>query len=476
MTGPRSPTSPWPQGSQTAAHPGPTSPSTFFPLSDPRSSSLNKISPRGVTAELSESNYFSFDAEGPSKTRNRGHFSHALPLESPQGKYVSGSELAQQHAFSLGRTGLGGATSTPEPAVYGQSSDRPVGMGQSSFGGIKVAQNAGADANPVSVDRCAELVASYADNLMLLDVRPYAHFSRGNIKGALNLCIPTTLLKRPSFDTNKLANTFTDEADRRSFGRWRQCRSIVVYDAATSTLKDATPLANVLKKFTAEGWHGDGMVLMGGFKGFSSRFPKLTQKQRGTQSDESSSMHIDLPQSAPIAGGCDIPESSNATIPFFGNIRQNMDLVGGVGQIPLKQARHLSDSQRQSLPPWLREVSDPADEGRIAASRFFDIEKAELERMKKALSYDRNNPSDSNRPSSPKYRVAGIEKGTKNRYNDIYPYDHTRVKLHDIPQGGCDYVNASHLKAENSKCYYIATQAPVPDTFNVSRTFTPAIC
>jgi hypothetical protein len=32
---------------------------------------------------------------------------------------------------------------------------------------------------------------------------------------------------------------------------------------------------------------------------------------------------------APVVGGCALPESSSAVNPFFGNIRQNMDLLGG---------------------------------------------------------------------------------------------------------------------------------------------------
>jgi protein-tyrosine phosphatase len=62
--------------------------------------------------------------------------------------------------------------------------------------------------------------------------------------------------------------------------------------------------------------------------------------------------------------------------------------------------------------------------------------------------------------------VAGIEKGSKNRYNNIFPYDHTRVRLQNVPRGDCDYINASHVKAEFSNRQYIASQAPIPATFN----------
>ncbi|CEL02438.1 Putative Tyrosine-protein phosphatase 1 [Aspergillus calidoustus] len=471
MTGPRSPTSPWHQESQTLALPGPSSPATFFPLSDSRPSTFNRISPSQTLS--SDSNYFSFNLESPSLLKNRDHLSRIHSNESPEGQFISGKEVAGEQHVPFGvRPGSEG--NVPDSAVYRLSLNRAIGKGELNTSASKAvpsqsAQTTGATGRPVSVEHCAELLGSCAHDVMLLDVRPYAHFSRGSIRGALNLCIPTTLLKRPSFDTRKLANTFTNESDRVTFARWKNCRHIIVYDAATASMKDAGPLINVLKKFSAEGWTGDGQILMGGFRAFSAKFPELTQQQQqasGPQSKKTSLMHIDLPQSAPIAGGCNIPESSSAAIPFFGNIRQNMDLVGGVGQIALKHSEHLSESQRRSLPPWLCQVSDPSDQGRMAASRFLDIEKTELERMRQALSYNHDNISSSNRNSNETFRVAGIEKGTKNRYNDIYPYDHTRVRLHDIPSGGCDYVNASYMKAEHSDRYYIATQAPVPDTFN----------
>jgi hypothetical protein len=177
-------------------------------------------------------------------------------------------------------------------------------------------------------------------------------------------------------------------------------------------------------------------------------------------------MSINLQSVAPAVGGCALPESSSAINPFFSNIRQNMDLLGGVGQIPLKQPDGLTDEKRQSLPPWLRDASDTKDQGHLVSNKFLDLEKMELERMKQALTYEGSAAEAAG--GSKKYRIAGIEKGTKNRYNDIYPFDHTRVRLEGIPSGACDYVNANHIQAEFSNRRYIATQAPVPDTFSVS--------
>ncbi|KAH1789502.1 hypothetical protein KXV95_002846 [Aspergillus fumigatus] len=326
--------------------------------------------------------------------------------------------------------------------------------------------------NTMSCEQCAELLETCGNDVLLLDVRPYAHYARGHIKGSLNLCIPTTLLKRTSFDTRKLANTFTSDIDRRSFSRWKQCRYIIVYDAATLDMKDAVPMINMLNKFTAEGWNGEGSILRGGFKVFCNQFNALVQQPEssnpGISSNKPNSMQISLPPFAPIAGGCALPESSSAAIPFFGNIRQHMDLMGGVGQIPLQLPQNLTGSKRRLLPRWLRDASDVEDGGQKVSEKFLELEKKELDRMKQALSYEMTGVSTSAQAPSKKYRVAGIEKGNKNRYNNIYPFDHSRVRLQDVPSGGCDYVNANYMKAEYSNKRYIATQAPVPETFDVS--------
>ncbi|RJE23639.1 phosphatase [Aspergillus sclerotialis] len=320
----------------------------------------------------------------------------------------------------------------------------------------------------VSPERCAELLQSCRDEVMLLDVRPYAHFAQGNINGSLNLCVPTTLLKRRSFDTQKLESTFTNEVEKRNFAKWKNCRFIIVYDAMTTEMKDAAPLLNVLKKFIVEGWGGEGLILCGGFRAFSDMFPDLIrsgQPQGSSPSlNQSASLTVGAPLVAPVVGGCTLPESSTVAVPFFGNIRQNTDLIGGVGQIPPRLPEQLTESKRQMLPTWLRLASDPKDEGYQVSTKFLDLERRELERMKEALSYEKS--AESSSTIARRFRIAGIEKGNKNRYNDIYPFDHSRVRLQDVATGGCDYVNANHIKAEYGNRRYIATQAPVPDTFN----------
>ncbi|XP_053114048.1 receptor-type tyrosine-protein phosphatase beta isoform X2 [Hemicordylus capensis] len=53
----------------------------------------------------------------------------------------------------------------------------------------------------------------------------------------------------------------------------------------------------------------------------------------------------------------------------------------------------------------------------------------------------------------------------KNRYNNILPYDTTRVKLSNVDDDPCsDYINASYIPGNNFHREYIATQGPLPGT------------
>lgn len=309
------------------------------------------------------------------------------------------------------------------------------------------------------------------DDILLLDVRVFPQYSQSRVDGALNLCIPTTLLKRPAFNAQKLADTFTKEKESAKFARWREATMIVVYDASSVSVKDATTCVNTLKKFSAEGWHGSQCILRGGFQAFSKKFPDLIDRRPADEMEpnDGRKLSIDpqLPLAAPVAGGCLMPSNQTAANPFFGTIRQNMDLIGGVGQISIKVPHYLRQQGRRYLPLWLKEASDEGNAGKRVADRFLKIEQGEQHRMQKALTSTVHYGTPRTRSPSA-VKIAGIEKGTKNRYKDMLPYDHSRVRLQNVPAGECDYINASHINSSLSQRHYIASQAPVPATIEVS--------
>ncbi|KAI5626889.1 receptor-type tyrosine-protein phosphatase eta precursor, partial [Silurus asotus] len=65
-----------------------------------------------------------------------------------------------------------------------------------------------------------------------------------------------------------------------------------------------------------------------------------------------------------------------------------------------------------------------------------------------------------------KNSALSMENKGKNRYNNVLPYDSSRVKLsiHGSPTD--DYINANYISGYNSKKEYIAAQGPLPATVN----------
>ena len=263
------------------------------------------------------------------------------------------------------------------------------------------------------------LLNAGSENILLLDLRVSSEFRRSRIVGALNLCIPTIVLKRPSTDVKKLADTFNPDPDQKQkFERWRSCKYIIVYDGRSALPKDAMGCLTILKKFTKEGWRGPQYVIKGGFTEFARSFPLLIT--HGESPSYASATNGIGPSSMPtVVGGCPMPSSVTRTAanPFFGNIRQNMDLLCGVGQMTVKLPTSMAKSQEDDLPPWLRRAADRRDDGKFVAEKFLQIEKHEQERMQEALSsnvvYGNPRPQMSNQ-----VQLAGIEKGVKNRYNN----------------------------------------------------------
>jgi len=305
--------------------------------------------------------------------------------------------------------------------------------------------------------------------VLVLDVRVSPQYAQCRIKGALNLCIPTTLLKRATFNLQKLQQTFQGDHTREKFANWRNTTHLVVYDASSPERRDAVSAVNMLKKFSDEGYTGSMNILRGGFNAFAAAYPDLvdhsSSRAPASLSLGANSCSEGAPLGlAPVIGGVMLPNSVNKSNPFFSNIRQNQDLVDGVGQLDIAIPAGLDP---EALPQWLKDVAAKEDHGKKASDKFLKIELDERSRMMDAFSVFNPSTSTTDLPEEQKVQLSGVEKGGKNRYKDILPFDHARVRLEGRAPGGCDYINASHLKASRSHKRYIATQGPLPATFEV---------
>lgn len=65
----------------------------------------------------------------------------------------------------------------------------------------------------------------------------------------------------------------------------------------------------------------------------------------------------------------------------------------------------------------------------------------------------------------PCYEAIKSSNGSKNRFLDILPFDHSRVKLKPVDDDVfSDYINASYISGYNREKEYIAAQGPLPNT------------
>jgi protein-tyrosine phosphatase len=316
---------------------------------------------------------------------------------------------------------------------------------------------------------------SEGTDVLLIDIRVSPQFAQSRIRGALNLCIPTTLLKRATFNLQKLQQTFHADRDQEKFADWRNASHLVVYDAASSDPRDALPALNMIKKFTNEGYSGVASILRGGFHAFAAAHPSLVDSSSGGSSPGLSlgagsvsggGLRANLP---PVFGGVVLPNANDNPTPFFNNIRQNQDLVDGVGQMEIGVPSGLA---RDGLPRWLRDAAEAGDHGKKVSDKFLHIELTEQSRMREAYSMVSSSvpgkAAGGRAEATSRVQLSGIEQGVKNRYKDILPFEHARVKLLGRPDGTSDYVNASHLRAHRTHKRYIASQGPLPATFEVS--------
>ncbi|KIM34037.1 hypothetical protein M408DRAFT_325568 [Serendipita vermifera MAFF 305830] len=413
-------------------------------------------------------------------------FTPAVPLQTPMLPLSAASPRSQQR-FPIPRM-----QAIPQGAIAGPSV------------GPLPTQNNQAIATPsltASTALSPERVVSLTNvrGVLVIDIRPHVQFQTSRIPGAVSLVVPSTLLKRLGFSLEKMAEMIEDPSARNRFERWRSMTKLVIYDVDTSFLADGTNLAGLLRKFQASGYQGELYWVKGGFTAFARNCPSavdtaamdkpdgvrqevnnetfLRARNLSTHAFQQSSTTL-IGQKTP-RGSEHFPAASSASVaanPFYDNIRQNIELSQGVDtRIPLALPAKII-ARRNELPfKWLRDIVDQNIEdqaGETLAMQFYRIELGEQRRMQGVMAHHSTesnttpNVASSSRNDDYPYSItAGIEMGSKNRYRNIWPFEHARVRL-PKSKGGSDYFNASFVQSLVSSRRYIATQGPLDSTYD----------
>lgn len=113
--------------------------------------------------------------------------------------------------------------------------------------------------------------------LLLLDCRPYAEYAHSHVQGAINLTIPSLMLRRLKKGTNfAISSLITSEDGKAHFNRnLRLASGIVLYDSETNDVSSVcsnSALGVLLKKFS-EDVNTPVWLLEGGFTKFEKKYP-----------------------------------------------------------------------------------------------------------------------------------------------------------------------------------------------------------
>ena len=276
-------------------------------------------------------------------------------------------------------------------------------------------------------------------NVLILDIRPHSSYASARLPQAISLSVPSTLLKRPAFNLQKLTTMLSSSSARSRFSSWNKASRILAYDADSVSLHDGSNLLGLLRKFRAEGFTGDIAWLQGGIQALWRDQRHLVEE--GPISDDEEEVEAprvlrarDLPMSAfqqssttslhnrtqlssspssAFFGSTALARASSvssqhhslthsghtpsardrfiAANPFYDNIRQNIELSHGItDRIPLRLSPVTASRIRELPFAWLRDIASSAgrDEGTEAlAMQFYRIELSEQRRMQGVMAH-----------------------------------------------------------------------------------------
>lgn len=360
---------------------------------------------------------------------------------------------------------------------------------------------------------------------ILIDVRPYNDFARAHIDGAINVCIPSTLLKRDSLSLNGILTLACVEPDTRSAianamkNRSNKLR-VVLYDQCLRSKSYSYQLIMTLAKFSRHHDVFDVFYLDGGFqdraKGNDTAIVNHSLSPAKEEFSNKSSAGL---------GGFELPSASPSHHSFFQAMKKSHSDSSPPPPLEMHFSYPLDYSPAtiaslKLLPSWLLFLANTSGRALVRhfASKFNKIEHLEQTILYTLATTTAANSEAGETPPAPtstsgapaptststaptpaatslapqsnsspaefsdklsreldsplcplasdiKFCIPqGIENGFKNRYKNVWPYEHLRVKL-ESRESGDDYFNGNHIDCGvPTRASYIATQNPLAAT------------
>lgn len=314
-------------------------------------------------------------------------------------------------------------------------------------------------------------------HLLLIDIRASDVFAKGHCLFSVNVTIPSTLLRRTSFGLEKLLQMLTSDQDRKMFSGITDKTHVVVVDASSERLSGDSPGGLLLQKLAKEANKAKLGWIQGGFAAFSKQVgsrsvggrcglgliigcvvqhsdlvtaiqPANDPSPQGRRapthlpsivgSGAASARHSPATPSGKSASKPVLTAPAGFFPPHGGPSSEYQTHVDAAPEV-LKRMKIFAEETLPALPgrapEFLKDLLGSGDVKGKISDRFQAIEAAEQKRFQ--ASWRATSPND------PFSVSVGIERGYKNRFTNIWPYNANRVVLREPSQ--CDYINASFI-------------------------------
>lgn len=185
--------------------------------------------------------------------------------------------------------------------------------------------------------------SSSAPSILLLDIRTHTAFFECRFKSSVNICVPSTLLRRPNYGVDRISEGLMP-LERVEFEKWSSVENIIVLDSDSMGLKEGGGVSSLLAKFST-GFEGTLGYVKGGFKALkaeaklnASSSRELLQYGEGDSIDGSNSSHSVSAHSTILSS------SSIPTTPGGSSTRQLTRPILQVRDLPISAFQQASTS------------------------------------------------------------------------------------------------------------------------------------
>ena len=148
----------------------------------------------------------------------------------------------------------------------------------------------------------AEILATSVGDVVIIDVRPSAHFYRCHIKNAANLPCTPQVVGAASIEEAIAASDDINEATRQAVQKMPLAEDVIVYDSGGDGGSDSSSPSTQLAAMIESSFSTEVVILAGGFKAFMEACPRLCVRPPSSTGHASARGVIDLtPKGGPSA-------------------------------------------------------------------------------------------------------------------------------------------------------------------------------